>query len=154
MKMIKITFVCYGNICRSPLAEFVFRDLIEQKGLLDKFFIDSKATNDEEVGNPVYPQVKRILDRMGIDCSKKRAEKLEQIDYDKSDLFIGMDNQNIRDIKRIFGGDPKNKVKRLMDFANEDKEVADPYWTRDFEECFCDIVRGSKGLYETIKDEI
>ncbi len=151
--MIKITFVCYGNICRSPLAEFLFRDLLGEKGKSEKFLVRSKATSSEELGNPVYPPVKRILDRMGIDCSQKRAEKLRSEDYAFSDLFIGMDGRNVRDMQRIFGGDPQNKIKKLMEYAGENKDVADPYWTGDYETAFCDIVRGINGLYNTSEKE-
>lgn len=149
--MIRITFVCYGNICRSPMAEFLFKDLIKEKGVSEEFSVNSAATSSEELGNPVYPPVKKILDRMGLECSRKRARKLFAADYDKADYFIAMDNRNVRDIKRIFGDDSGNKVKRLLDFAGEDKDVADPYWTGNFEEAFCDIVRGVNALYSFFK---
>lgn len=151
--MIKIVFVCYGNICRSPLAEFLFLDLLGEKGKSEKYSVRSAATSSEELNHPVYPPVKRILDRMGIDCSRKRAEKLRREDYDNADLFIGTDSRNVRDMQRIFGGDPQNKIKRLMEYAGEDKDVADPYWTGDYETAFCDIVRGINGLYKTLENE-
>ena len=150
--MIKITFVCYGNICRSPLAEFLFRDLLGEKGKSEKFLVRSKATSSEELGNPVYPPVKRILDRMGIDCSQKRAEKLRSEDYAFSDLFIGMDGRNVRDMQRIFGGDPQNKVSLLLDYTDRPGSVADPWYTGNFDATWKDVNEGCTGLLAFLKE--
>lgn len=151
MDAVKITFVCFGNICRSPMAEFLMKDFVKDEGKEDKFIIDSAATNGCEEGSPVHRGTARILERMGIDFSEKRARKLKASDYDKSDLFIGMDEGNIRDMKRIFGGDPEGKVKMLLDFTGEKREVADPWYTGDFEKTFTDVTRGIRGLYEYLK---
>ena len=151
--MIKITFVCYGNICRSPLAEFLFNDFIKDAGLSGVYRADSAATSNEETGNPVYPPVKRILTRMGIDCEGKRSVQLKAEDYPKSDLLIGMDERNVRDMARIFGGDAQGKIKKLLYFAGDGGDVADPYWTGDYEKTFMDVVRGVKGLIEVLQKE-
>ena len=117
--MIKILFICHGNICRSPMAEFVFRQIAERAGLADQFDVASAATTDEEIwngyGNPVYPPVERLLRAHGMDPSEKRAALLTAGDYDVYDYFIGMDNENLRDMKRIFHGDPLHKCSLLMD---------------------------------------
>lgn len=130
------------------MAEYLFRDLIKEKGAFDAFEIKSAATSGEELGNPVYQPVKKILNRLGINCDDKRAERLSPADYMLSDYIIVMDERNARDAKRIFGGDPLGKIKKLMSFAGEDVDVSDPYWTRDFESTFCDVVRGVNGLYD------
>lgn len=149
--MIKITFVCHGNICRSPMAEYLFKDLIKEKGVAEKYSVRSAATSDEELGNPVYPPVKKILGRMGIDCESKRAEKLVVSDYEGSDYIIVMDERNVRNALKIFGGDSQGKIKKLMSFAGEDTDVFDPYWTRDFERTFCDVTRGVNGLLDFLE---
>lgn len=139
-------FVCYGNICRSPMAEFIMKDFVKDKGLGDKFVIESSATSTEELGHAVHYGTQKILNRMGIDCSAKRAVRLKKDDYERYDYFIGMDEMNLRDMKRILGGDAENKIFKLPYFINSDKDVADPYWTRNFEETFTDIVYGVNGL--------
>ena len=151
MEKIKTAFVCFGNICRSPMAEFLMKDFVKDMGEEDKFIIDSAATNGCEEGSPVHRGTARILERMGIDFSAKRARKLKAFDYDKSDLFIGMDEGNIRDMKRIFGGDPEGKVKMLLDFTGENRDVADPWYTGDFEKTFTDVTRGIRALYDSLK---
>ena len=117
----KIMFVCHGNICRSPMAEFIFKDLAKKKGIADHFLVASSATSTEEIwngiGNPVYPPAKVELERYGLSCDGKRAVQLQKSDYDKYDLFIGMDSANIRNMLRIFGGDPAGKVHKLMDYT-------------------------------------
>lgn len=146
--MIKITFVCYGNICRSPMAEYLFRDLIKEKGVADAFDVKSAATSGEELGNPVYPPVKKILNRLGINCDDKRAERFTPADYSANDYIIVMDEQNARDVRRICGGDRLGKIRKLLSFAGESNDVSDPYWSRDFETTFCDVVRGVNGVYD------
>ena len=130
--MIKVLFVCYGNICRSPMAEFLFRDFVQKKGEGDKFYIQSAATSSEELGNPVYPPARKVLEREGIDCSDKRARRITLKDYEEFDYIIGMDDMNIRDMKRFFGEDNQNKIYKLLDFTDSPSDVADPWWTRDF----------------------
>lgn len=153
MDKIRITFVCFGNICRSPMAEFLMKELVKDEGTADKFEIDSAATNGCEAGNPVHYGTARILERMGIDFSRKRARKLAVSDYGKSDYFIGMDAMNIRDMKRLFNGDPEGKVRLLLDFTDDKRDVADPWYTGNFEQTFIDVTRGIKGFYEYLKKE-
>ena len=150
--MIKIMFVCHGNICRSPMAEYMFKHLVESKGESDKFFIASSGTSSEEYGSPVHYGTKRILDRLNISCNGKRAVVLKAKDYDEYDYFIGMDNRNLINMQRIFGGDNKGKIKLLLSFAGENKDVSDPYWSGDFEETKRDVERGVNGLYEYLKN--
>ena len=150
----RIMFVCHGNICRSPMAEFVFRDMIKSRGLEGRFTVSSSATSSEEiwngVGNPVYPPARAELKLHGIDCSGKRAVQLTRDDYGKYDLFIGMDGANIRNMHRIFGSDPENKIKKLLSYVGSDRDVADPWYTGDFETTYTDVVRGCEALLETL----
>ena len=151
--MKKILFVCHGNICRSPLAEYIFRDMAEESGV--DAAIASAATSGEEiwggVGNPVYPPVKKLLAARGIDCSDKRATRLEKGDYDEYDLIIVMDGGNKRDALRILGGDPEWKVRLLMEFAGLSRDVADPWYTRDFAAAERDIESGCRGLLHAVR---
>lgn len=140
--MYRILFVCYGNICRSPMAEFIMKDYVKKKGLADKFYIASSATSYEEIGNPVHYGTRKILDRLNIDCSGKVATKLVREDYKKYDYIIGMDEINIRDITRIFGGDPDGRVFRLKDFSDCPGDIADPYYSGNFEKTYEDIKYG------------
>lgn len=148
--MIKILFVCHGNICRSPMAEFVMKDLLEKTGREYEFEISSAATSTEEIrsgiGNPVYPPAKKLLAKKGIDCSGKRARQMTRSDYDYYDLLIGMDNWNIRNMLRITGGDPDGKIKMLLDFTNRPGEVADPWYSGDFETTYRDVLEGCEGI--------
>ena len=144
--MIKILFICHGNICRSPMAEFVMKDLVEKAGLSDKFQIESAATSTEELGNPVYPPARRKLKEHGIDCSGKTARQITKADYAKFDLLIGMDSANIRNMTRICGGDPDGKIHLLLEYAGRPGDVADPWYTRDFDAAWRDIEAGCKGL--------
>ena len=152
--MTKIMFVCYGNICRSPSAEIIFRHMVEKRGLSDSFVIASSATSTEEirngVGNPVYPPMAKVLEGHGYVVGDKRAVQLKAADYDKYDLFIGMDSDNIRNMKRILGGDPEGKVRRLMDYTDCGGDVADPWYSRDFEAAFRDVYDGCAGLLEVL----
>ena len=149
--MIKIMFVCLGNICRSPMAEFLMKDLIRKKGVEDKFFIMSSATSNEEEGNPVHYGTARVLDKYGIDYSKKRAVKLTAKDYGEFDYFIGMEKANKRNMERIFNGDPEGKISLIMDYTDTPKDVADPWYTGDFEKCKTDIINGCKALLKEIQ---
>ena len=146
--MIKIMFVCHGNICRSPMAEFLMKDLVQKKGESDKFFIASSATSSEELGNPVHYGTKRVLDSLSISCSKKYAQKLTQNDYDKFDYFVGMDSANIKNMQRIFGGDKENKISLLLSYMGENRDVADPWWTGNFDQTYHDVKNGVNAFYE------
>lgn len=150
--MKRIMFVCHGNICRSPMAEFIFKDMTERRGASDEFFVSSSATSTEEifngVGNPVYPPAREMLARHKIDCSGKRAVQLKRSDYDKYDLFVGMDNMNIRNMYRILDNDSEGKICKLMDFTDRGGDVADPWYSRNFEAAYRDIYDGCQGLIE------
>ncbi|MBP3938800.1 MAG: low molecular weight phosphotyrosine protein phosphatase [Clostridia bacterium] len=155
--MIKIMFVCHGNICRSPMAEFIMKKLVNEQGLQDDFLILSSATSTEEIwngiGNPVYPPAKSELKRHGISCDGKRAVQLRSDDYEKYDLFIGMDSANIRNMTRILKGDPDNKIRKLMDYTDRPGDVADPWYTRDFSITYRDILEGCTSLLKALKKE-
>lgn len=152
--MIKIMFVCHGNICRSPMAEFILKNMVSQKGLQENFAICSSATSTEEiwngVGNPVYPPARAVLESHGIDPAGKRAVQLNKSDYEKYDLFIGMDNANVRNMRRIFGGDSKGKIHKLMEYTHSTADVSDPWYTRDFDRCYNDIYKGCKALLKSL----
>lgn len=187
--MIKILFVCHGNICRSPMAEFIMKDLVKREGLEDSFQIASAATSTEETGNPVYPQARRKLAEHGIGCDGKTARQLTRADYAQYDLLIGMDHANLRNMRRICNGDPESKLHLLMEFAapppkepprepseagrvgrGEARErpqfspqaeteesglcfddVADPWYTGDFETAWKDIEAGCRGLLDRLE---
>ena len=146
--MIKVMFVCHGNICRSPMAEFLFKDLVKKAGKESEFIIQSSATSYEELGNPVHYGTQRVLSRLNISCKGKYAVKLVKEDYEKYDYFIGMDNRNLVNMLRIFGNDKNNKIKLLLDFTSTPRDVADPWWTGDFESTYNDVSSGVQALYE------
>ena len=146
--MERILFVCHGNICRSPMAEFVMKDLVEKAGADERFFIASAATSTEEIGNPVYPPARRKLAEHGIGCAGKTARQMTAADYREYDLLIGMDSANLRNMRRICGGDPEGKIRLLMDFTDRPGDVADPWYTGDFETTWRDISAGCRGLLE------
>lgn len=147
--MTKILFICHGNICRSPMAEFIMKNLVKEKGLENEFFIRSAATSNEEIGNPVYPQAKRMLNAHSIDCSGKKATRLTKDDYVKYDLLVVMDENNLRNTIRIVGSDPEGKIHKLMDYCSGGN-VADPWYTGDFDEAYNDILAGCKAIIDTI----
>lgn len=149
--MIKICFVCLGNICRSPMAEFIMKKKIQELNLEENFYIESKATSSEEEGNDIYPPIKRVLDDKGIFYEKRAAKTLVESDYNKFDYFIGMDTNNIRDMKYLFNDDPNHKVYRLLDFTELKKDVEDPWYTRNFEKVYEEIELGCENLIEIIK---
>lgn len=150
--MTKILFICHGNICRSPMAEFVMKDLVKKARLETEFLIESAATSTEAVGNPVYPPARRKLAEHGISCAGKTSRQLTGTDYDQYDLLIGMDRANIRNMNRICGGDPEGKLHLLMEYAGRpDSEVADPWYTDDFETTWQDVLTGCKGLLERLQ---
>ena len=144
--MIKILFVCHGNICRSPMAEFVLRDLITGSAHPQSIQIASAATSTEEIGNPVHPKTTAILRRHGISTEGKYARQMIRQDYDDYDYLIGMDSRNIRNMLRITGGDPQHKICRLLDFTDRPGDIADPWYTGDFETTYADILRGCQAL--------
>lgn len=150
MMMKRILFVCHGNICRSPMAEFVMKDLVRKAGLEQAIYVESAATSTEEIGNEVYPPAKRKLAEHGISCKGKTARQMTRRDYDRFDLIVGMDAWNIRNIHRICGSDPEDKVRLLMDFTDRPGEVADPWYTGDFEATWRDVLEGCQGLLKTI----
>ena len=139
--MIKVMFVCLGNICRSPMAEFVLKDMVDKLGIADKFVIASSATSYEEIGNPVHPGTRKKLAEYGISTDGKYAAKFTKQDYDKYDYIIAMEAHNVRDILRIVGNDFDNKVSKLLDF-DDGGDIADPWYTGDFDTTYKDIVRG------------
>lgn len=148
--MIRVLFVCLGNICRSPMAEFIMKSIISERGLSDRFYIASAATSTEEiwngVGNPVYPPAKRELAKHGISCEGKRAVQITKADYGKYDYILGMEERNIRNILRIVGKDPEHKVKLLLDYSDQPRDIADPWYTGNFESTYRDVVEGCEGF--------
>ena len=154
MYQYRVMFVCHGNICRSPMAEFIFKNMLEEKGFLDRVYVSSSATSTEEiiggVGNPVYPPAVRELKKHGIDPGQKRAVQLKKEDYDKYALFVVMDGNNMRGAIRIFGTDPENKLCRMMDFTSRVGDVADPWYTGDFSTTYREIYDGCLGLLEYV----
>ena len=154
--MIKIMFVCHGNICRSPMAEFILKDMVARRRIADNFVISSTATSTEEIwgdiGNPVYPPAKAELAKHGISCDGKRAVQLKKSDYEKYDLFIGMDSMNIRNMHRILGGDPDEKIRKLMEFTGSGKDVADPWYSGNFDVTYRDIYKGCEALLEYLSE--
>lgn len=155
--MIKIMFVCHGNICRSPMAEFIMKHLVKENGLSDKFLIVSSATSSEEiwggVGNPMYPPAQAELTRQGIPFTPRKATRLSPSDYGKYDLFIGMDFANIRNMNNILSHDPQSKISMLMSYTDTPGEVSDPWYSDRFDVAFDDIMKGCKGLLKTLIDQ-
>ena len=148
--MTKILFVCHGNICRSPMAEFVMKKLVKEAGLAREFEIASAATSREEIGNPVYPPARRELAKHGLSCSGKYARQMTAADYDRYDHILIMDGNNRRNILRIIGSDPESKVRRLMDYTDRPRDVADPWYTGDFETTYRDVDEGCRALLDYI----
>ena len=148
--MIKVLFVCHGNICRSPMAEFVMKDLVRKAGLEDRFLIASKAARRDELGNDTHYGTKAKLRQMGVPFAKRRATLLDRSDYDAYDYLIGMDEENMRDMLRLFGGDPNGKIYKLLRFADEDRDVADPWYTGNFDETYEDVLKGCTALLRMI----
>ena len=152
--MIKVLFICHGNICRSPMAEFVMKDLVQKTGRAAEFSIASAAASTEEIGNPVYPPARRKLAERGISCAGKTARQLRKDDYRAYDLLIGMDGANLRNMTRICGGDPEGKLHLLMDYTDRPGEVADPWYTGDFEATWRDVEEGCRGLLKCLLREM
>ena len=144
--MRRILFVCHGNICRSPMAEFIMKDLVKRAGLETQFVIESAATSTEEIGNPVYPPARRKLAEHGISCAGKTSRQLTRADYGRYDLLIGMDRANLRNMHRICGVDQDGKIRLLMEFTGRPGDVADPWYTDDFDTTWRDVLEGCQGL--------
>ena len=151
--MIKILFICHGNICRSPMAEFIFRDMVEKRGLGDEFFVASAATSREEIGNPVYPPAKHKLKEHGIDPSGRTARQMMARDYKDYDYLLAAERYNIRNMERITGGDPEHKIFRLLDFSDRPRDIADPWYTGDFDEAWDDIEEGCRAFLGWLERE-
>lgn len=152
--MIKILFVCLGNICRSPMAEFVFRDMVNKRGLGEQFSIVSAATSTEEIGNPVHRGTRDKLKAYGISVEGKHAVQLVKKDYGTYDYLIGMEERNLINMRRLLGGDPEGKVRRLLDFTKQQGDIADPWYTGNFDKTYDDICRGCEGLLEYLLGEL
>ena len=148
--MKSILFVCHGNICRSPMAEFIMKDLVRKAGREDEFCIESAATSTEEIGNGVYPPARRKLAEHGISCDGKTARQMTRRDYAQFDLLVGMDEWNIRNMKSICDGDPEGKIHKLLDFTSRRGDVADPWYTRDFEATWRDVAEGCQCLLASL----
>lgn len=151
--MIKIMFVCLGNICRSPMAEFVFKDIVKKQGLEKEFYIKSSATSYEEIGNNIHYGTRNKLIQKGISFENRKAIRLKPEDYKKYDYIIGMENSNIKNIKRIVGEDYENKVYKLLDFSNNPRDIADLWYTRNFEITYNDVVDGCNGFMNYLKNK-
>ena len=145
--MIRILFVCHGNICRSPMAEFVMKELVRREGLQAQIQVASAATSTEEIGNPVYPPAREKLRQHGISCQGKQAVQLRRADYDRYDYLIGMDRWNMRNMLRIVGRDPEGKLRPLL----PDREVADPWYTGDFDATWNDVLEGCQALLDELR---
>ena len=148
--MIKILFVCHGNICRSPMAEFVMKELVRRAGREEEICVASAACRRDEIGADTYLGTKEKLDEMGIPYEKRRAVQITHDDYDRYDLIIGMDAENMRDLGRLSQGDPRGKCHLLLTFAGETRDVADPWYTGDFDATYRDVRAGCQGLLETL----
>ena len=146
--MTKILFICHGNICRSPMAEFMMKDLVKKEGQEDRFLIESAAVSREEIGNPVYPPAREMLARHGISCAGKRARQMTVQDYEEYDLLIAMDRSNLTRMERICGRDTQGKIYLMMDFTSRPGEVADPWYTGDFTATWRDLEEGCRGLLD------
>lgn len=147
---INILFVCHGNICRSTMAFYFFKDLVEKRGLSALFHLDSAGTSSEEFGNPVHRGTREKLRQAGISCDGHRAKQMKKADYQTFDYLIGMDGWNIKNMKRISGGDPDQKIYKLLEFVHSDRDVADPWYTGDFEATWEDVTKGCNALLEYV----
>ncbi len=144
--MIKILFVCHGNICRSPMAQFVLQQMVDERGLTSQFYIDSAATSTEEIGNGIHYGTMGIFRQHHIPCSGHRARQMTSRDYEEYDYLIGMDDANIRNMARIAGGDPQHKIHKLLEYAGSKRAIADPWYTGEFDATYADVLEGCEAL--------
>lgn len=151
--MIRVLFVCWGNICRSPMCEFMMKSLVAKMGIADRFHIESAATSTEEIGNGVYPPARKRLAEAGIACDGHHARQLRKDDYEKYDYIIGMENLNMKYMLRILGGDPEGKLFNLLDFTGRTRAIADPWYTGDFDTTFDDITEGLDAFLQYLKEQ-
>ena len=151
--MIKVLFICHGNICRSTMAQYVMQHLVNERGMSDCFYIDSAATSREEIGSGVHYGTRKKLKEMGIFCGDHRAVQLERADYDKYDYIVGMDSWNRRNMTRILGADPEGKVSLLLDYAAQPRDIADPWYTGNFDVTYEDVLEGCEALLAHILEE-
>lgn len=149
--MLKVLFVCLGNICRSPMAEYIFKDMVKRQGI-EQIYIDSAATSSEEIGNNIHYGTRNKLKEMNIEYGNHLARQITKQDYEKFDYIIGMEEKNIKDIKKIVGKDPKNKIHRLLDFSKNPRDIADPWYTGNFDKTYDDIVEGLSAFLEHLKN--
>ena len=151
--MINLLFICHGNICRSPMAEFIMKDLLQKAGMADRVYVASAATSTEEIGNPVYPPARRELAKHGICCDGKTARQMTRQDYDTFDYLIAMDRNNLRNMQRFVGNDPQGKVSLLLSHTSRPGDVADPWYTGDFTATWNDILLGCQALLRELCPE-
>ena len=152
--VIRILFVCHGNICRSPMAEFVLRDMVERQGWAERVAVESAATSTEEIGNPVHPGTREKLRQAGISCQGKRARQIRPEDYERFDWIVGMDDWNMRNLRRMFPGDPKGKLHKMLDFCGTGSDVADPWYTGNFDATWQDVQRGCRAMMKQMEKEL
>lgn len=151
--MIKILFICHGNICRSTMAEYVMKDIVRKADMESHFFIDSAATSREEIGNPVHPGTRRKLQQEGVPCGDHRARQMTKEDYQKFDYLIGMDSANIRNMNCILGTDPQGKVHKLLEYGEILRDIADPWYTGNFDATWKDVKEGCEGLFAWLMEQ-
>ena len=150
MRMTKILFICHGNICRSPMAEFVMKELVRRAGLEDDFLIESAATSREELGNDMHYGTRTKLREMGIPFSRRAARQITINDYDRYDYLVAMDDENLYYMNRCWGGDPKNKIRMLLSFAGKDRDIADPWYTGNFDQTYEDVLEGCQAFLSSL----
>ena len=151
--MIKVLFICHGNICRSTMAEYVMKALVNKSGLSDTFFIDSAATSREEIGNPVHYGTRHKLEEVGIYCGNHKARQMQKHEYDEYDYIIGMDSANIRNLNRMLKNDPEGKIYKFLTFAGSGRDIADPWYTGNFDETYRDVEEGCEGFLEYLREK-
>lgn len=151
--MIKILFVCHGNICRSPMAQFVLQQMVDNQGLSNQFYIDSAATSTEEIGNGIHYGTMSIFRQYEIPCTGHRARQMTRRDYDKYDFLIGMDDANVRNMSRITGGDPENKIHKLLEYAGSSRAIADPWYTGEFDITYEDVKEGCEAFFKYLMEK-
>lgn len=151
--MIKVLFICHGNICRSTMSQFVFQHMVNTRGLSDRFHIDSAATSREEIGNPPHYGTVNKMQEVGIPVLPHRARQMTKQDYGEYDYLIGMDEWNIRNMNRMTGGDPDGKIHMLLDFSREPRAIADPWYTGNFDVTYRDVLEGCEAFFKYLKEQ-